>query len=93
MEEILASIRRMIAEDDPARGRAATGDSARVQATPSAEPSASVDDDVLELTEALDDPRPTAPPAPAGAVTAPARRTMLWSRRPAPVPRWRRWPG
>jgi cell pole-organizing protein PopZ len=70
MEEILASIRRMIAEDDPARGRAAAGDSARVQATPAAASPAPVDDDVLELTEALDDPRPTAPPAPA--VVSPA---------------------
>jgi cell pole-organizing protein PopZ len=70
MEEILASIRRMIAEDDPARGRAAAGDSARVQATPAAASPAPVDDDVLELTEALDDPRPTAPPAPAAAAAA-----------------------
>ncbi|MGO1074229.1 DUF2497 domain-containing protein [Inquilinus sp. CA228] len=59
MEEILASIRRMITEDDPARGRAAPIDAARAQ--PSAAPA---DDDVLELTEALDDPRPAAPPPP-----------------------------
>ncbi|MGL4963570.1 MAG: DUF2497 domain-containing protein [Inquilinus sp.] len=64
MEEILASIRRMITEDDPARGRAAPIDAARAQPTPSAAPA---DDDVLELTEALDDPRPAAPPPPAAA--------------------------
>ncbi|TSD84869.1 DUF2497 domain-containing protein [Mycobacterium sp. KBS0706] len=64
MEEILASIRRMITEDDPARGRAAPIDAARAQPTPSTAPA---DDDVLELTEALDDPRPAAPPPPAAA--------------------------
>ncbi|OWJ64275.1 DUF2497 domain-containing protein [Inquilinus limosus] len=64
MEDILASIRRMITEDDPARGRAAAGEPARPQPAPS---SVSVDDDVLELTEALDDPRPAAS-APAAAV-------------------------
>ena len=31
MEEILASIRRMITEDDPARGRAVPIDAARAQ--------------------------------------------------------------
>ncbi|MFE0753702.1 DUF2497 domain-containing protein [Inquilinus sp. NPDC058860] len=64
MEEILASIRRMIAEDDPARGRAAPADSAPAQPMPSASPA---DDDVLELTEALDEPRPAAPPPAAAA--------------------------
>jgi cell pole-organizing protein PopZ len=67
MEEILASIRRMITEDDPARGRAAPIDAARAQPTPSAAPA---DDDVLELTEALDDPRPAAPPPSAEAAAA-----------------------
>ncbi|MGO4128560.1 DUF2497 domain-containing protein [Inquilinus sp. YAF38] len=66
MEEILASIRRMIAEDDPARGRAVPIEAARAQPTPSAAPA---DDDVLELTEALDDPRPAMPPPPAAAAT------------------------
>lgn len=61
MEEILASIRRMITEDDPARGRAAPADSARAQPMPSVS-SSPADDDVLELTEALDEPRPAAPP-------------------------------
>jgi cell pole-organizing protein PopZ len=59
MEEILASIRRMITEEDPARGRAASAESARDPA------GVSGDDDVLELTEALDDPRPAAPSRPA----------------------------
>jgi cell pole-organizing protein PopZ len=59
MEEILASIRRMITEEDPARGRASSAEAARDPATVSG------DDDVLELTEALDDPRPAAPSRPA----------------------------
>lgn len=67
MEEILASIRRMITEDDPARGRAVPIDAARAQ--PSAAPA---DDDVLELTEALDDPRPAASPRPVEAPPAAA---------------------
>lgn len=67
MEEILASIRRMITEDDPARGRAVPIDAARAQ--PSAAPA---DDDVLELTEALDDPRPAASPRPVEALPAAA---------------------
>jgi uncharacterized protein len=67
MEEILASIRRMITEDDPARGRAAPIDPARAQ--PSAAPA---DDDVLELTEALDEPRPAASPPPVEAPPAAA---------------------
>jgi len=65
MEEILASIRRMITEDDPARGRAAPIDAARPQSSVSSP----ADDDVLELTEALDDPRPAASPPPVAAVT------------------------
>ncbi len=61
MEEILASIRRMITEDDPGRARTASAEAARPQTQG---PSAAMDDDVLELTEVLDDPRPVvAPPA------------------------------
>src|SRR4051812_8038990 len=58
MEEILSSIRRIIAEeDDPGASRAAGGDDPR-----------RVDqagEDVLELTDRIDDGRPVAPAAPA----------------------------
>ncbi|MDR6290169.1 MULTISPECIES: DUF2497 domain-containing protein [Inquilinus] len=72
MEEILASIRRMITEDDPARGRTVAAEVVRPQTSA---PSLSADDDVLELTEALDDPRPVA--APPAAESAPEDESVV----------------
>jgi hypothetical protein len=64
MEEILSSIRRIIAEDEPG------GQGASARADDGADADHDEDDDVLELTEIVDEPAPrqpvaaVAPPAP-----------------------------
>ena len=97
MEEILASIRRIISEDDAApEGEAAAAEAAPAAAAFAAEPVAEIaaapvddeplvlEDDVLELTDRLDDPLETpealamsdlevvAPPPPRAAAPAPS---------------------
>ncbi len=68
MEEILASIRRIISEDDtPAAAPAAEpphAETAHTVATPTAPEHAALEDDVLELTEPLDPPATHLPPPP-----------------------------
>ena len=85
IEEILASIRRIISEDGEADGAAAEGAEPSAEAAPEdAQPEAEVQperdeptttdesDDVLELTERVDEPAPV--PAPAAAEAPPPRR-------------------
>jgi uncharacterized protein len=71
MEEILSSIRRIIAEDDvvaesgPAGARSADGGATSPGAMPSLDPiddDEDDEDDVLELTEVAADPEPLSPP-------------------------------
>jgi uncharacterized protein len=71
MEEILSSIRRIIAEDDvvaesgPAGARSADGGATSPGAMPSLDPiddNEDDEDDVLELTEVAADPEPLSPP-------------------------------
>jgi uncharacterized protein len=74
MEEILASIRRIIAEEDD-RTDHATAPAAKpaAQAAPPAPSPAEIEDSILELTERVDDdllPK-SPPPAPAPAPTQP----------------------
>jgi cell pole-organizing protein PopZ len=66
MEEILSSIRRIIAEDESVEERSAPGAPARLGPA-SAEPN-----EVLELTEIVAEPgpRPTPPPAPPPSIAA-----------------------
>jgi uncharacterized protein len=70
MEEILASIRRLVADEDRPGGTM----SPRFGAAPSEPPKAAVDDDVLELTEAIaeDGGVRHLPPFGASAAAAPA---------------------
>jgi uncharacterized protein len=67
MEEILASIRRIISEDDQPQAAAAPEPSVQVSPPPAAEPGPepppraappAPEEDVLELTEPMDPPRP-----------------------------------
>jgi cell pole-organizing protein PopZ len=72
MEEILSSIRRIIAEDEPG-GQAAAGSEAAGALVPAANPD-DEDDDVLELTEIVgepDSPQPEKSAAPAMPAAAP----------------------
>lgn len=95
MEEILSSIRRIIAEDEPASGASgaakAAGGATIMPALPDED-----DDDVLELTEIVGGPEPSrpqpasAPPHPAPAPNVPptvesAHTTMEPSPMPAPA--------
>ena len=80
MEEILSSIRRIIAEDEPGGrdGRpGADGGAAVGRADADDE-----DDDVLELTEVVGEPEPSAAPIPPAAATAAPRRA---NHRPSPT--------
>ncbi len=70
MEEILASIRRIISEDDPGAGHGATAAAAAMEGA--AKDEGGNPDDVLELTEVV----PEQPAAGAGDGTAPARTTQ-----------------
>lgn len=56
MEEILASIRRIIDEDDQPAEEAAAEEAPAAEAEPEPEPEAPADDDVLELTDKVDEP-------------------------------------
>jgi uncharacterized protein len=90
MEEILASIRRIISEDEPAAGaEAAEAEPAVALVQPEPEP-----EDVLELTERAPDPEPVethgdldilpaAEPEPAPVAAAPA--PVAFTPAPAPV--------
>ena len=62
MEEILASIRKIISEDGPETPAAPAPEPAPVAPAPAPMP---VHDDVLELTHEVEAPPPVAPPAPA----------------------------
>jgi cell pole-organizing protein PopZ len=70
MEEILASIRKIISEDSaeaappaPAAAPAAAAPAPAPEETP-APAAAALEEDVLELTEEIQEPEPVAPPAP-----------------------------
>ena len=83
MEEILASIRKIISEDGPeaaaAPAEAAAPPPAAVEITP---PPAAVHDDVLELTQEVEE----APPPPMPAPAAPAPEDLVFeSVEPAPA--------
>jgi cell pole-organizing protein PopZ len=91
MEEILSSIRRIIAEDDPAVDQKPAARLARGPLAPS--PRAAEEDDVLELTEVVTEPAskaapeagPTVPPPAAAAQQPPApAATVTPPRAPAP---------
>src|SRR3954471_22139272 len=80
MEEILASIRKIISEDGPETAAAAPAEAA---APPSAAPA--VHDDVLELTHEVEPPAQPAPqPAPAPA-PLPAEDIVFENVAPAPA--------
>ena len=76
MEEILSSIRRIIAEDEPG-GQAAAGGERAAELAARTQDVDDEDDDVLELTEIVAEPEPPAAPPPVTAA-APA---------PSPPPR------
>ena len=57
MEEILASIRRIISEDEPPAGEAEAETDSLIEAAPEPEPEV---EDVLELTEVAPEPAPAA---------------------------------
>ena len=69
MEEILSSIRRIIAEDDPNGQSTASGAQPTAELTPAGFDPDDEDDDVIELTEVVGEPEPIATPVKA---TAPA---------------------
>lgn len=85
MEEILSSIRRIIAEDESVEERSAPGAPARSGPTP-AEPN-----EVLELTEIVAEPspRPASPPAPPP--SAAAMRPVEPAPPPQPEPARHEW--
>lgn len=56
MEEILASIRRIIDEDDQPAEEAAADEAPAAEAQPDPEPEAPAEDDVLELTDRVEEP-------------------------------------
>ncbi|MEK0082312.1 DUF2497 domain-containing protein [Benzoatithermus flavus] len=93
MEEILSSIRRIIAEDDPAIDQRPIPQQAKGPAALSSVTAPAEDDDILELTQVVSGPatkatdpaRPTAPP-PVSAVQPQAPSTTVASlRSPAPT--------
>lgn len=59
MEEILASIRRIISEDEPAPGAVAASGPDDTASSPATENTA--DEEVLDLTERVEEPAPDAP--------------------------------
>jgi cell pole-organizing protein PopZ len=77
MEEILASIRKIISEDAPEAAAPAIDAAPAVPAAPAAPAASPVNDDVLELTHEVE-----APPAPVAPPPAPAPVSAA----PAPVP-------
>jgi cell pole-organizing protein PopZ len=80
MEEILASIRKIISEDGPETPPAAP------EAAPAPAPMP-VHDDVLELTHEVEAPAPVAPPAPAPVPQpAPVEDIVFETVAPAPAP-------
>jgi uncharacterized protein len=66
MEEILASIRRIIAEDDPAKpGAAAPAPPVKFASKPAVpEPTAMSQDDIDAMLSSFDQPAPVPPPSP-----------------------------
>jgi cell pole-organizing protein PopZ len=88
MEEILASIRRIISEDDapaPAPGApAAVHEPEPAPPVSEPEPFASVEDDVLELTDRLDEPVQSVGDLDVFTATAPAPAAEPPVRAPAP---------
>jgi hypothetical protein len=87
MEEILASIRKIISEDTP---EAPAPEPAPVAAAPAPAPMApapvaEIHDDVLELTHEVEAPAPVAPPAPQPA-PPPAEDLVFESVVPQPAP-------
>jgi cell pole-organizing protein PopZ len=78
MEEILASIRKIISEDSAEAAPAAPAAAAPSQPEPAPEPeetpspaAAALEEDVLELTEELKEPEPAPTPAPEPVAAAP----------------------
>lgn len=57
MEEILASIRRIIDEDEQPAEEAAAEDAPAAEAAPEPAPEAEAEDDVLELTDKVEEPQ------------------------------------
>jgi cell pole-organizing protein PopZ len=62
MEEILASIRRIIAADETGEGGEGGETAAPAAVAVAAAPGAAAEDDVLELTEVFEEEKPVAPP-------------------------------
>ena len=89
MEEILSSIRRIIAEDEPASGVSGAAKAAGGASTMPALPDED-DDDVLELTEIVGGPEPSrpqpasAPPSPPN--VPPAVESAHTTMEPSPMP-------
>ena len=71
MEEILASIRRIISEED-AEAPAADAVAEPETADLAAEPAVDSDDDVLELTDVVPEPAPAPAPRPRPSLVQPA---------------------
>jgi hypothetical protein len=87
MEEILASIRKIISEDTPDSPEPAPAAEVPAPAPPpppAPAPVAEVHDDVLELTQEVEAPAPVAPPTPAPA-PPPAEDLVFESVAPAPA--------
>ena len=80
MEEILSSIRRIIAEDEPGAQAAGSGSSGEPLGDADLDDE---DDDVLELTEIVGEPDP---PALEAVAAAPPKRPPRRCRRPPPRP-------
>ncbi len=89
MEEILASIRRIIAEDETPEGEADANANATAAGAPPAaaaaeSPEAAANDDVLELTEVVEEEQAVANPAEAPAPSGPE--PDLLKLEPEPLP-------
>ncbi|MBL9010178.1 MAG: DUF2497 domain-containing protein [Alphaproteobacteria bacterium] len=84
MEEILASIRRIISEED-AEAPAAAASAEPEAAAPAAEPEEDADDDVLELTDVVPEPAPVPAPRPRPSLVQPAD-DIVFDSLPEPAP-------
>jgi cell pole-organizing protein PopZ len=93
MEEILASIRKIISEDSAEAAPAAPAAAAPSQPEPAPEPeetpspaAAALEEDVLELTEELKEPAPTPAPEPVTAAPVPAAEDVEFKTIETPAP-------
>jgi uncharacterized protein len=85
MEEILASIRKIISEDAPEGGAPAAEAAPTPPPVPVAEPVMQIHDDVLELTQEVEVPTPAPAPPPVPPVSAPVDEIVFENVAPDPI--------